>query len=148
MSRVKKAVPDDDADAKGIDEVVLPSRPDDPGSDKHSRFVNWSSSNPTSMEKRVAKLLGSNPWGFKTQQELHGYVVDFYAPEYGLVIEADGPEHIWGWEADLRRDEILASHGIKTLRLTPGDFVTHTDQMLFDLIEELCDVRHTLKAND
>lgn len=141
-----------EAEARGTDEVPLPvsKATDDARASKHSRFVHWSRAVPTSLELKVWRLLGAddNPWGFVPQQELEGFVVDFFAPEFRLVLEADGPEHIWSWEKDEKRDAILASKGYKTLRLTPGDLVMNTPQMIFDLIEEFCDVRHDLTPED
>ncbi len=52
---------------------------------------------------------------------LHGELVDFYWPEFDLVVEADG----WGFhrtraqfENDRRRDALFLTHGIRVLRLT------------------------------
>lgn len=141
-----------EAEARGTDEVPLPVSVggDDVGASGQSRFVHWSRAVPTSLEQKVWRLIGAddNPWGFVQQQELEGFVVDFFAPEYRLVLEADGPEHIRSWEEDQVRDSILASKGYKTLRLTPGDLVVNTPQMIFDIIEEFCNVRHDLGAED
>jgi very-short-patch-repair endonuclease len=52
---------------------------------------------------------------------LHGFEVDNHWPRYDLVVELDGYE--WhktrrAFEADRRRDALLAVHGIRVLRFT------------------------------
>lgn len=51
------------------------------------------------------------------------YVVDFYCPEYRLVIELDGSQHdtFEGRGNDSVRTEFLASLGIRVLRFTNGE---------------------------
>jgi very-short-patch-repair endonuclease/predicted transcriptional regulator of viral defense system len=52
---------------------------------------------------------------------LHGYVVDFYWPDHGLVVETDGRgahDRPTAFEADRWRDATLLAHGIRTLRFT------------------------------
>jgi len=101
------------------------------------RMANWSRVNMTGFESKVWKFLGKddNPWAFMPQMSLYGYLVDFYSPKYQLVLEADGPNHLDSVQADEIRDQVLLSHGVKTLRLKPIDFVQYTGQQLFDRIE-------------
>ncbi len=149
MARAKKSQKPS-PEASGDAEVPLPVDASlDHRANSHARFVHWSRSRPTSFEKKVYNFLGGdgNTWGFVPQQELFGFLVDFYAPEYNLVIEADGPDHIWSWEADAERDASLEAKGIRTLRLTPGDFVAHTEQELFDVIEELCKIENRAQGD-
>lgn len=140
-----------DAEARGLDAVDLPILPstDDVGASSHDRFVAWMKSNPTSLEKRVWKLLGGekNVWGFVPQAPLHGYIVDFLSEEYKLIIEADGPNHIKTGEQDMARDAALEKAGYLTLRLTPGDFSIATNTMLFDLIDYMAGAKVRMQDN-
>lgn len=130
-------------EATGENEPVLDTSGDKSAS-RHTRFLHWSKERMTSLERKIWDLLGKegNVWFFKPQQELHGYLVDFYSAEFNLVIEADGPDHIWSYKEDEERDNALRAKGINTLRLTPGDLVQYTPQEIFDIIEEFCKVTH------
>jgi very-short-patch-repair endonuclease len=55
---------------------------------------------------------------FRRQVAVGPYYLDFYCPEASLAIEIDGPHHQHRIEADLRRDEYLASVGVLTHRIT------------------------------
>ena len=52
------------------------------------------------------------------QKPLLGYVVDFYAPAAGLVIEVDGSQHATasGLAADARRTADLEALGLRVIR--------------------------------
>jgi very-short-patch-repair endonuclease len=55
---------------------------------------------------------------FKRQVPIGGrYVVDFLAPELGVVVEVDGAYHSRRRAADARRDERLRRAGYRVLRL-------------------------------
>ena len=69
------------------------------------------------LHLRRKQLLGVR---FYRQKPIGNYVVDFYAPEAKLVIEADGSQHLDAnhTQNDARRDLFLASQGLKVLRFT------------------------------
>ena len=46
------------------------------------------------------------------------YIPDFYCHEARLVIEADGPVHLFKKEYDKNRDEVLNGVGLTILRFT------------------------------
>jgi very-short-patch-repair endonuclease len=57
----------------------------------------------------------------QTQVYLHGYRVDFYWPELGLVVETDGLRHhhtASQQATDRRRDQVHTEAGLTTLRFT------------------------------
>ena len=103
--------------------------------------------NMTDEEKQLwydfLKLL---PYTVKRQHNIDNFIVDFYIPKKKIVIELDGiqhliPKHI---EADLKRDEVLATWGIKVLRYSNKsvnenygavvkDILTHLDLSFSDL---------------
>jgi len=54
---------------------------------------------------------------FRRQQPIGPFVVDFYSSDDRLVIEVDGPIHIFQRKADRARQELLEALGLKVLRL-------------------------------
>jgi very-short-patch-repair endonuclease len=66
---------------------------------------------------------------FRRQFPIDGYIFDFYAPEYGLGIEADGGQH-YG-DKDKQRDEIRARDlnklGVEIMRFSDLDILTNIE---------------------
>jgi very-short-patch-repair endonuclease len=67
----------------------------------------------TYLQKR--KLLGKK---FRRQCSVGPYIVDFYCPEVGLVIELDGSPHFGpnAAEYDQQRTEYLEKAGLRVIR--------------------------------
>jgi very-short-patch-repair endonuclease len=65
---------------------------------------------------------------FYRQKPLGNYIVDFYAPRAGLVVEIDGTQHLEEAHAarDAQRDAYLVRQGLLVLRF-------HTTQILQEL---------------
>lgn len=59
--------------------------------------------------------------GFRRQVPMLGYIVDFYAPSIGLIVEVDGTIH--DQLADTERDKAFARQGLTTLRLWNDEVV-------------------------
>ena len=59
-----------------------------------------------------------NNWQFYRQKPLGPYIVDFYCPAAGLVIELDGSQHFVEEHrlADQQRDLYLTKQGLQVLR--------------------------------
>lgn len=56
-----------------------------------------------------------------TNVRLHGYLVDAYWPENGLVVEFDGwpaHGHRRAFESNRKRDQVLLAHGVRVMRVT------------------------------
>ncbi|HET6867487.1 MAG TPA: DUF559 domain-containing protein, partial [Solirubrobacteraceae bacterium] len=56
-----------------------------------------------------------------TNVRLHGYLVDAYWPEHGLVLEFDGWQahgHRSAFESNRKRDQVLLAHGVRSMRVT------------------------------
>ena len=73
---------------------------------------------------------------FYRQKPLGNYIVDFYAPKAGLVVEIDGSQHLEEAHAvrDAQRDAYLVRQGLQVLRF-------HTTQILQELdevVEVIC----------
>ena len=62
---------------------------------------------------------------FRRQQVIDGFIVDFYCHAAGLIVEVDGPYHEDQKEYDTNRDQIMATHGLHTLRFTNDQIQNH-----------------------
>ncbi|HEY8781383.1 MAG TPA: endonuclease domain-containing protein [Mucilaginibacter sp.] len=65
---------------------------------------------------------------------IHGkrlyYIPDFYCHKAKLVVEADGPIHLYKKEYDKNRDEVLISLGLKILRFNNLQILDDTKTVL------------------
>lgn len=82
---------------------------------------------------------------FYRQKPIGPFIVDFYAPAAGLIIEVDGSQHQEPDHArrDTERDQALASHGLKVLRFNNLQVLNETEAVL-ELIFSVC--RERLKS--
>jgi very-short-patch-repair endonuclease len=78
---------------------------------------------------------------FYRQKPLLHYIVDFFAPAAGLVVEVDGGQHarceavMW----DSRRDAALASLGLRVLRFDNLQVLRETDavvEVIYEVVLE------------
>ena len=65
------------------------------------------------------------------------YIPDFYCHEAKLVVEADGPVHLFKKQYDKNRDEVLASLGLNILRCTNDDIINNLEGVLHSIRERL-----------
>jgi len=81
---------------------------------------------------------------FYRQTPLLDFIVDFYAPAAGLVIEVDGSQHCDRGRAlaDRARDAALAGRGLRVLRLDNRQVLVETDSVMLVIwqivAERLC----------
>ena len=82
-----------------------------------------------SLQRR--QLLGKK---FRRQVSIGRYIVDFYCPECGLIVELDGADHfsIFGGEYDLDRTKYLENQGLKVIRFE--------NQLLLDDLAAVLDI--------
>ena len=87
-----------------------------------SKYALWS-------RLRNKQLLGVQ---FYRQKPIGGHIVDLYAPKAKLVIEIDGSQHLQGdhIQKDGRRDEYLASLGLKVLRFNSREVLKESDAVI------------------
>ncbi len=90
---------------------------------------------PTPAEKALwerlrRKQIGGVP--FYRQKPLADFVVDFFAPRAGLVVEADGNQHLEEGHAvrDRCRDQVLEQIGLRVLRFSNADVLERTDEVV------------------
>ena len=104
----------------------------------------WQRQNMTTLEKKVWKLLGGeeNGWGFLRQMPVGVFIADFVSFAHNLVIEADGPDHIWTTVADIRRDAEIRKLGFATIRLTPAFLGLHHASEIYAMIDDAVRAQH------
>jgi very-short-patch-repair endonuclease len=85
---------------------------------------------------RMKQLKG---YQFYRQKPIGDYIVDFYCPRAKLVIEVDGSQHFSDemTEYDRIRDEYLSSLGLRVLRFTNTDVLTHTEAVVENIEKEI-----------
>lgn len=121
--RVEKAI--NDADRLGLIGVEalrtqVASLPPRPGMACLRRLLGCDALTDTGLERRFLDIVREAGLPMPvTQAWVNGFRVDFYWPDLGLVVEADGWRHhrTPGEQAtDHRRDQVHAKAGLKTLR--------------------------------
>jgi very-short-patch-repair endonuclease len=79
-----------------------------------------------------------NGFKFRRQHAIDRFIVDFYCPEAGLVIEVDGPIHAGFIEEDAFRQEYLEHLDLRVLRFT-------NDQVLRETYSVICQIHQALQ---
>ena len=76
---------------------------------------------------------------FYRQKPIGDYIIDFYAPKAGLVIEVDGAQHMESTQAgkDSKRDKFLAAEGLRVLRFNNLEVLKETDAVIEKMFEEI-----------
>jgi very-short-patch-repair endonuclease len=87
--------------------------------------------NPTEPEKRFWRHVSNSQLGgfkFRRQQVIGYFIVDFFCPSRGLIIEVDGDTH--DQPNDARRDSFMLELGFKTIRFTNAEVMQNMDGVL------------------
>ena len=85
-------------------------------------------------ELRGRRLSG---FKFKRQVSLGNYIVDFACLETGLIIEADGGQHLEQQDRDEARTRWLQANGYRVLRLWNDDILLRLPDVLEHIIRQL-----------
>ena len=106
---------------------------------EHSRQLR---KNMTDTEKYLrAKIRKKQLKGYQfyRQKPIGDYIVDFFCPRAKLVIEVDGSHHFSDemTEYDRIRNEYLSSLGLRMLRFTNTDVLTHIEGVVEGIIENM-----------
>jgi very-short-patch-repair endonuclease len=83
-------------------------------------------------EKKIWKsILSKEQLGerFIRQRPIHNYIVDFFCPKLGIIIEIDGNSHLNKGEYDFYREEKLKSLGYVIIRFTEGEVLNQLDEV-------------------
>ncbi len=76
---------------------------------------------------------------FYRQKIIGNYIVDFYCPRAGLIIELDGGQHYKeeGMKKDKKRDAYLKNIGLKVLRFSDREVFENLPGVLEKIYEYL-----------
>jgi very-short-patch-repair endonuclease len=91
---------------------------------------------PTEWEKQLWRHLSNSQlegFKFRRQAAIPPFVVDFFCPSKGLIVEVDGETHVA--EDDAKRDARLAMRGFTTIRFTNADVRDNMDGVLIRILE-------------
>ncbi len=66
---------------------------------------------------------------FRRQAPIGPYIVDFFCPQHGLIVEVDGGQHARDADAarDRERDSWLAAQGYRLVRVWNNDVMTNIE---------------------
>ena len=94
--------------------------------------------NPTEPEKRLWRHLSNSQLGgfkFRRQQVIGHFIADFVCSSAKLIVEVDGDTH--DETKDRLRDDVLAGHGFRVVRVTNADAMQNIDGVLTFISEAL-----------
>jgi len=95
--------------------------------------------NPTEPEKRFWQAVRGKQLGvkFRRQHGIGHYIVDFYCPEWALVVELDGDSHFNAdaQASDAKRNAYLHSLGLRVLRFTNLEIMQNLDGVLLKVMQ-------------
>lgn len=80
------------------------------------------------------QLLGLD---FERQKIIGNYIVDFFCPELGIVVEIDGESHNFKGEYDVKREEYLIGHGLEVLHYSDIEIKKAMDIVMGNLYNHL-----------
>ncbi|MCF7835132.1 endonuclease domain-containing protein [Candidatus Gracilibacteria bacterium] len=84
-------------------------------------------------------ILKGNKTGYRflRQKIIATYILDFYCGKLKLAIEIDGESHNYSVDYDEKRNKILESFGIKTIRYSNYDIQKNLEGVFLDLQEQI-----------
>lgn len=94
---------------------------------------------PTKGEAALWSVLENHEEMCVSQHVIRGFIVDFFFPEWNLVVEVDGGVHLNPIQVhkDKIRDSILRSCGYEILRFTNYEAIDKTSLVLQKINEEI-----------
>ncbi|HEY0622199.1 endonuclease domain-containing protein [Sphingomonas sp.] len=103
-----------------------------------SEFARQLRRNPTEWEIRLWRHLSNSQLGgykFRRQAKFAPYIVDFFCPSKGLIIELDGDTH--SPESDEARDIYFLRSGFTTLRFSNAEVRENLEGVLQTILAKL-----------
>ena len=96
----------------------------------------------TRAERKIWKVLLSKEQSgvrFLRQRPIDYFIVDFFAPALGLIVEIDGSSHFFKPEYDFYRQEKLKSLGFQIIRFSEGEVMNQLEnvKMKIDYVIEV-----------
>ena len=84
---------------------------------------------------------------FLRQRPIHFFIVDFFAPEIGLIIEIDGNSHWQKPEYDAKRQCQLERLGYTFLRFSEGDVIYNIEDVKNQIDHAIFCLKENRKEN-
>jgi very-short-patch-repair endonuclease len=104
--------------------------------------------NQTGAERKLWTILRDrrlNGIKFRRQFSIDIYILDFYAPEFNLAVEADGGQHYAeNAEKDATRAQRLFSRGVHVLRFSNRDILQNIEGVCETILQTIDRGRHPL----
>lgn len=91
---------------------------------------------PTLVEHSLWRFLRNgrqDSLHFRRQQNIDGFIADFYCHQAALVVEVDGPVHAAQADYDSERDGLFRQRGLRVLRVSNED----VEQCLPDVLARI-----------
>ena len=91
------------------------------------------------------KLKGKKMMGydFHRQKPLDNFIVDFFSPELGLILEIDGKSHDGKFDLDEVRQKKLEKMGFNVMRFSEGDVRGNLEGVLLAIEDWIRQESHT-----
>jgi very-short-patch-repair endonuclease len=83
---------------------------------------------------------------FLRQRPIQKFIVDFFAPEFGLIIEIDGNSHYAKPDYDRYREDKLVSLGYTFMRFKEGDVLNNLNAVNEQILHAIHVLRNTNKS--
>ena len=102
------------------------------------KFARQMRREPTEPEIWLWRHLSNSQLGgfkFRRQAAIAPFIVDFFCPSKGLIVEVDGDTHVA--DSDARRDSALTARGFATIRFTNGEVRDNMDGVLITILTRL-----------
>jgi len=97
--------------------------------------------NQTDAEKKLWAVLRDRRFSgikFRRQFSIDIFILDFYAPEFNLAVEADGGQHYAeGAEKDALRAERLFASGVHVLRFSNRDILQNIEGVCETILQTI-----------
>ncbi len=107
---------------------------------QRARELRTAGSLPEALLWKEIKNKKVNGLDFDRQKIIGNYIVDFFCPVTGVVIEIDDKAtHDWKGEYDVKRDEYLKSLGLNVIRFSAKDVLKNPHEVFLYLKEILKD---------
>ena len=92
--------------------------------------------NPTPLEQCLQDALNAEgSLVFRREEEILGYVVDFFFPETNTVVEVDGVHHRTQSVRDSLRDNLLRANWYEVIRFPASTVMSEPDAVVAQIVE-------------
>jgi very-short-patch-repair endonuclease len=96
----------------------------------------------TDIEKAMSKILDDLGFTYYEQYGMHPYIVDFYLPEFMIVVEADGK--VWhSKRKDRKRDlKLMGEYKVRVLHFTDEEILIFPETTKGIILNEIMQTKY------